>query len=411
VSGTRIEPPIEVRLAAAGLPPLPRTAWLELDLDALAGNLATLRALAGPDVPLRPVVKADAYGHGAVEIARALEAAGADALCVATIDEALELRDAGIGLPLLVLYPIPVTWLEAARANAIDVTAGDEVLLARMLAAATGEALLGVQLEVETGLGRGGFRVAEVADAARRLAAHPGVQLTGLWTHFQAPNDSERTQPQRERFAAALAAIGDAGVVLPARHLAASGTLVGDEVLADDGARPGLAIYGIVPDGLDESDGALTEPGLRPVLSLHARPVRVVDLPAGWGISYGPSFTTDRPSRIATLPIGYGDGWPRSLSNRAEALVRGRRCPIVGTVAMDAIMVDVSDVPGPPVGVDDLFTLIGSQGDERITARDLALVRTTISWEVVTAMSRRLPRVYHSAAGSVSVRFLVQRSG
>lgn len=411
MTGTRIEPPVEVRLAAAGLPPLPRTAWLELDLDALAGNLATLRALAGAGVPLRPVVKADAYGHGGVEIARALEAAGADALCVATIDEALELRDAGIGLPLLVLYPIPVTWLDAARARGIEVTAGDEVLLARLLGASAGETPLGVQLEIETGLGRGGFPVGEVADAARRIAANPGVRLTGLWTHLQAPNDRDRTEPQRERFAAALAAVRDAGVALPARHLAASGTLVGDEVLADDGARPGLAIYGIVPDGLDETDGTTAAPGLRPVLSLHARPVRVVDLPAGWGISYGPSFTTDRPSRIATLPIGYGDGWPRSLSNRAEALVRGRRCPIVGTVAMDAIMVDVSDVPGPPVGVDDLFTLIGSQGEERITARDLAQARTTISWEVVTAMSRRLPRVYHSAAGSLSVRFLVQRSG
>ena len=150
---------------------------------------------------------------------------------------------------------------------------------------------------------------------------------------------------------------------------------------------------------------------LQPVLSLHARPVRVVDLPAGWGISYGPSFTTERPSRIATLPIGYGDGWARSLSNRAEALVRGRRVPIVGTVAMDAIMVDVTDVPGPPVGVDDLFTLIGAQGDQRIGAHDLAQTRTTISWEIVTAMSRRLPRVYHSAAGPLSVRYLVQRSG
>jgi alanine racemase len=411
VTGARIEPPIEVRLAAAGLPPLPRTAWLELDLDALGGNLSTLRALAGEGVPIRPVVKADAYGHGAIEVARALEAAGADALCVATIDEAVELREGDAGLPLLVLYPVPVTWLEIARANAIDVTAGDEVLLARLLAAPTGDVPLGVQLEVESGLGRGGFPVERVAEAARRLASNPGIRLTGLWTHLQAPNDPARTEPQRERFAAAIAAVRDAGVALPGRHLAASGTLVGEEVLADDGARPGLSVYGIVPDGLEEAAGTAASPGLRPVLSLHARPVRVIDLPAGWGISYGPSFTTERPSRIATLPIGYGDGWSRSLSNRAEALVRGRRCPIVGTVAMDAIMVDVTDVPGPPVGVDDLFTLIGSQGDERIDARELAQLSTTISWEVVTAMSRRLPRVYHSAAGSLSVRFLVQRSG
>jgi alanine racemase len=135
----------------------------------------------------------------------------------------------------------------------------------------------------------------------------------------------------------------------------------------------------------------------------------VADLPAGWGISYGPTFTTTRPSRIATLPLGYGDGWSRRLSNNAEALVRGARCPIVGNVAMDAIMVDVTDVPGAPVDVDDVFTLIGQDGAHRITVRDVALARTTIAWEVVAGMARRLPRVYHSAAGPVSVRFLAQR--
>jgi alanine racemase len=412
VTGARIEPPIEVRLAAAGLPPLPRTAWLEIDLDALTGNLATLRARAGTGVPVHPVVKADAYGHGAVAVARTLEAAGADGLCVATIDEALELREAGIGLPILVLYPVPATWLDAARARAIDVTAGDAVLLQRLLAVPAAEGpSLGVQVEVETGLGRGGFPVEDVATVAAQLSAHPATRLTGLWSHLQASADRARTARQVERFEAAIAAVDAAGITLPFRHLASSGMLLGEEVMAYGGTRPGLSLYGIVPDELGEDAGQAAQPGLRPVLSLHARPVRVADLPAGWGISYGPSFSTERPSRIATLPLGYGDGWSRSLSNRAEALVRGRRCPIVGTVAMDAIMVDVTDVPGPPVGVDDLFTLIGSQADQRIDARDLARARTTISWEIVTSMSRRLPRVYHSAAGHLSVRFLVQRSG
>ena len=408
----RIEPPVEVRLAAAGLPPLPRTAWLDIDLDALTGNLATLRALAGPSVPVHPVVKADAYGHGAVEVARVLQGAESDGLCVATVDEALELRDAGIGLPILVLYPVPATWIDEARARGIDVTAGDPVLLQRLLAVpAVGPNPIGVHLEVETGLGRGGFPVEDVASVATQLASNQAARLTGLWSHLQAPADRIRTAGQLERFEAAIAAVRAAGVELPARHLASSGMLLGDEVVAYGGTRPGLSLYGIVPDELAEAAGQSAPPGLRPVLSLHARPVRVADLPAGWGISYGPSFTTERPSRIATLPLGYGDGWSRSLSNRAEALVRGRRCPVVGTVAMDAIMVDVTDVPGPPVGVDDLFTLIGRQGDERIDARDLARARTTISWEVVTSMSRRLPRVYHSAAGHLSVRFLVQRSG
>jgi alanine racemase len=143
---------------------------------------------------------------------------------------------------------------------------------------------------------------------------------------------------------------------------------------------------------------------MRPILALHARPVRVADLPAGTGIGYGPSFTTARQSRIATLPLGYGDGYPRALSNRAQALVRGRRVPLVGNVAMDALMVDVTDVPGPPVDIDDEFVLIGSQGAETIPIEELARLRTTNTWETVTAISRRLPRVYHAAAVPVGIR-------
>ncbi len=141
-------------------------------------------------------------------------------------------------------------------------------------------------------------------------------------------------------------------------------------------------------------------------MALLARPVRVMELQAGWGISYGPTFTTTRPSRIATLPLGYGDGWPRSLSNRAEALVRGVRVPLVGNVAMDAVMADVTDVPGRPVDVDDEFVLIGTQGGETIRAVDVARSRTTNVWEVVTQMSGRLPRVYHAQAVAVGLRTL-----
>jgi alanine racemase len=147
-------------------------------------------------------------------------------------------------------------------------------------------------------------------------------------------------------------------------------------------------------------------------MSLHARPVRVVDLPAGHGVSYGPSFMTTRPSRLATLPLGYADGWPRALSNRAEALVRGRRVPLVGTVAMDAVMADVTDVPGAPVTVDDEFVLLGAQrgenGSDEIDAAELARLRTTIVWEVVSLMAHRLPRVYHAAAAPAGVTTLTE---
>jgi alanine racemase len=407
--------PIERRLSDAGLPPLPRTAWLEIDLDALADNLALLRDLAGPGIPVRPVVKADAYGHGAVPIALALEGSGADGFCVAAIDEALDLRGAGVRGPILVLYPVPAAWVGEAARLGISVAGGDLRALAETARAAAGLAAgrtLGVHLEVETGLGRGGLSGSDLVAAARLVADAPGLVLAGLWTHFQAVEDEAGTAAQVARFDAAAAEIAAAGIALPARHVAASAALMTDDVIAYDGVRPGLAIYGLVPDELEGiADVVPAASRFRPVMSMVARAVRVADLPAGTGISYGPTFRTARPSRIATLPFGYGDGWSRALSNRASALVRGQRVPLVGNVAMDAVMADVTDIAGPPVDLTDEFILIGRSGAERIGVEDVARLRTTNSWEVVTDMSRRLPRVYHAASGPVGLRTLTERKG
>jgi alanine racemase len=399
-------------LAAAGLPALPRTAWLEIDLDAVRHNLGVVRRLAGPAVPVLPVVKADAYGHGAVEVAQALEAAGVEGLCVATFDEAVQLREAAIRVRVIVLYPIPTAWAAEAAHQGIAVAAGDADLLEELLGAVDGPSSgsLDVELEVETGLGRGGFAGDDLVEAARRIETTPGARLAGLWTHLQAVEDAALTNDQLTRFEIATGSLVAAGVPLPVRHVAASAALLDAGVASYDGVRPGISIYGLVPDELALVDVAEEVRGeLRPVMSLYARPVRVRDLPAGWGISYGPTFRTTRPSRIATLPLGYGDGWSRLLSNRAAAIVRGTRVPLVGNVAMDAVMADVTDVPGPPVTVADEFVLLGRSGDERITVADLAHVRTTNSWEVVTGMARRLPRVYHAAAGPVGLRVLTER--
>ena len=414
---------IDTRLAAAGLPPLPRTAWLQIDLDALDGNLAALRTLAGPGVPVHPVVKADAYGHGALPVTRALETAGADGFCVAALDEALLLRAGGVRAPIRVLYPIPAVMAPEAARHRIAVSAGDPRLLDALLAAmgapgtpdagsaATVDQPLLVELQVETGLGRDGFAPTALVAAAEAVIAAPGATLTGLWTHLQASEDRNRTRDQLARFDTAAAALREAGIRVPDRHVAASGGLFTD-VAALDGVRPGLAVYGVVPDELGSDDLAPgTAAAFRPVMSLHARPVRVADLPAGHGISYGPTFTTTRPSRIATLPLGYGDGYTRAYSNRAEALVRGVRAPLVGNVAMDAVMIDVTDVPGEPVTPDDEFVLLGSQGAERISVEDLARTRTTNTWEVMTQMAGRLPRVYHAAAGTVGLRTLTSGEG
>jgi alanine racemase len=414
-----VRAPIEERLRDAGLPPLARLAWLEIDLEALASNLSVVRSVVGPDVRVEPVVKADAYGHGAVPVARALVAAGADGLCVATMDEAVELRDAGVSAPLLVLYPIPVTWLGEAAARGVAVVLGAGEGAAESLAAvraSTSERrpALEVHVEVDTGLGRGGVLPEDVEAAIAAVRSTPGVKLAGVWTHLAAGEDDAQTVEQNRRFASAVSSLSDAvtwggrsGAEVR-RHLSASGGVLGDAVPRWEAVRIGIAVYGLVPDALvPPSSTAAAAAALRPVMAAYARPVRVLELPEGHGVSYGPTYVTTRPSRIATLAFGYADGWRRFLSDRAVALVRGVRVPLVGRVAMDAVMADVTDVPGEPVTERDEFVLIGTQGDERITAHELAAAGGTISYEVVSGMSRRLARVYHAAGSPAGVRTLV----
>ena len=406
---------IEARLARAGLPPLRRTAWIEIDTAALAANLAVLRRMAGDGIAILPVVKADAYGHGMVPVARALADAGADGLCVATLDEAIVLHDSGLGVPLVVLYPIPPTGVVEAAQRGIGIAGGSAGALDDLLgrAGAAGVAdRVSIELEIETGLGRGGVLPEHAVEAARAIIA-AGARLGGVWSHLQEAEVVDLTAAQIARFEDALRRLAAAGVAVPRRHLAASAGILLGTVPRYDAVRPGLAVYGLLPDelaaagiGLDDLLPAAGE--LRPILSLHARPVRVTDLPEGHGVSYGPTWRAPRASRIATLPLGYGDGWPRSLSNRAEVLVRGMRVPVVGNVAMDATMIDVSKVPGRPVDIDDEVVLIGRQGDAEISAAEVARWRTTNSWEVVTAMSARLTRVYDAAAGLTGSRPLAQ---
>jgi alanine racemase len=412
---SRRTPSIESRLAEAGLAPLGRTAWVEIDTAALAANLAVLRRTAGPGVALLPDVKADAYGHGMVPVARTLAAAGADGLCVATLDEAIVLDEAGVGAPLLVLYPVPPSGVGEAARRGIGLAGGTGTALDGLLAAAVAAGLadrLSIELEIETGLGRGGVAPEEAVDAARAILA-TGARIGGVWSHLQEAEVEDLTAAQITRFEDAVGRLAGAGIDVPRRHLAASAGILLGTVPRYDAVRPGLATYGLVPDELAAAGIRLEDllPGareLRPILSLRARPVRVTDLPAGHGVSYGPTWRAPVPSRIATLPLGYGDGWPRSLSNRAEVLVRGQRVPVVGNVAMDATMIDVSLVPGPPVDIDEEVVLIGRQGAAEITAAEVARWRTTNSWEVVTAMSARLTRVYDAPAGLTGSRPLAQ---
>jgi alanine racemase len=390
---------IDERLAAAGLPPLPRRVWAEIDEDALAGNLAAVRELIGPRVELSAVIKADAYGHGLVPAGRVFERAGADRLCVAGIDEATTLRSAGISLPIMILFPISAAEVARAAAERFEIVASDASTTAATLAAwretRPSGAELTVHLEVETGLARGGFKPGAAADAARLITTAPGVRLGTLWSHLARSEDPAATDAQVDLFEAASNAIRDAGMELPPRHLSATGGLFAGRAPLYEGVRIGLGLYGLMPDGFPVGSGQKSAVAkLRPAMAVKCRPVRVEDFPKGTPVSYGGLWTTDRPSRIATLPIGYGDGWVRAYSPGATALVRGVKVRLVGSIAMDAVMADVTEVGD--VGLDDEVVLIGAQEGSEIVTNELARVRTTIPWEIVTSMAYRLPRVYHA---------------
>jgi alanine racemase len=399
------------RLREAGLPPLPRRAWLEIDTEALRGNVAAVRSLLPSATRLAAVVKADGYGHGLEVAARTFEAAGVDVLCVAGLDEAMQLRAAGIGVPLLSLYAIP------ARAAADAARAGIEVVVATMddmtelshawteSAGIRGGAPLRVHLEIETGLGRAGIRPDEIVAFTDRLAATPGIDLVGLWSHLSEPADAAFAAFQAERLGTAAQVLEATGLPIPPMHLAGSGGVYSGNVPPLSMVRIGLALYGELADGLPIGPAvAGAAEALRPAMRLVANAIRVEQVAEGEPIGYGATWRAPGPSVVATLPIGYGDGYERGLSPGAEVLVRGRRVPVVGAVAMDALAVDVTAIDG--IQRDDEFVLLGAQGGDRITVAELARLRTTIRWEVLTSMARRIPRVYDAPAGLVGMRTL-----
>jgi len=364
-------------------------AWIEVDHAAIRANLAALRRLAGTDKQVIAVVKADAYGHGAVPVARTLADAGVERLGVATVGEALELREAGIRLPILVLWAIGGR--EATQVVASDLEAivydGRGVEALESAAAAAGRRA-SVQLKVDTGLGRQGAAPDAALELAARISRSRHLRLAGTFSHLAvAGEDDAYTEVQQLVLARSLDAMRSAGLDPGLVHLAATGGILAGAGSAADAVRPGIGLYGMAP-----AWAAPQDTGLRPALALKALPLRIFDLPAGNAVSYGLRFRAERATRIATLGIGYGDGWPRLHTNNGSVLVRGRRAPVVGTVSMDGITVDLGEIDD--VTYDDEFVLIGEQDGARITADEVAAERRTINYEVTTALRRRLPRLH-----------------
>lgn len=362
-----------------------RPTVLKISTDAVAANARLIRAQVPESVRMMCVVKADAYGHDAVRTAKKLLNAGADAFAVAIVEEAEQLRAAGVECPILILGG----GCDESLRQAVRVGAAQAVYAPEMLDVLQDEAVRSgrralAHLKLDTGMRRIGVGAPEALEALLdRWRACPDVEMAGVFTHFcAADGDPDFTALQNERFRAGLERVRAAGFA-PIAHAAATSALL-DPRYQYDMVRAGIGLYGTGLPGF--------EPALRYGQTLTTRPVRVERVAAGETVGYGRTFTAARDSVIMTLPIGYGDGYPRILSNRASVLVRGRRAPLVGRVCMDMIMADVTDVSGACLS--DEVVLMGAQGAERITPDELAAQAETIPYEIMLGFGPRVPRIH-----------------
>jgi alanine racemase len=366
-------------------PRIGRPTYAAIDAAALRHNFALVRARVAPQVKILAIVKADGYGHGASLVAPIFDACGADWFGVATLDEALELRAAGIRKPILLLAGAWRADVPLLLEHDISVAVLHEEMAVDLAAGANGDRLK-VHLKVDTGMGRIGVLPDELPSLLRRLGSLPALHVEGLFSHFANSDrvDRELSDVQARLFAEALATARAAGFDPPLVHLANSAGSWSRPDVHHTMVRPGLILYGLPP--------AVTPPieDLRPAMRMVTRIIQIKTVPAEVPISYGQTFVTRRPSRIAVIAIGYADGYDRSLSNRGFVLVRGERAPIVGAVCMDLTMVDVTDVAGVQVG--DEVVLWGKQGDGEISATEVGEWQGSVSYEVLTRLGKRVPR-------------------
>jgi alanine racemase len=362
--------------------------WAEIDLGALERNLAHVQREAGEGVEVMLVVKADAYGHGAIPVAWHLLRHGVSCLGVGDSSEALELRAAGITAPILVLGAVVPGEIEDIIRDGVAITvhSGDRVRALRRHVRQSGGRVR-LHLKVDTGMGRLGCAPERALGIAREIRRSRGLVLEGVATHLAAATveGGEQAETQLRRFRRTLAGLAAEGFSPRWRHAYASGALLSKLPRECNLVRPGLAIYGSDPHGRRNTP-------LEPALSWRTQIVFLKDHRRGARIGYGGTWRAPQRSRIATLPVGYNDGYRVALSNRAEVLVRGARCPVVGRVSMDYVCVDVTRVEGARVG--DLVTLIGLDGEQRITVRELAAHAETIPYEILCGLGRRVRRRY-----------------
>ncbi len=366
--------------------------WAEINLSALAHNLGEVRRLVGSDTEIAAVVKANAYGHGLVEAARTFLSAGADRLAVARVEEGLALRAAGIDAEILVMGFSPPFLYDAALEHRLTLTVFDPNL-AEVLSDTAGRRrdTARVHLELDTGMGRLGIPVDR--DVYRRVASIaflPHLEIEGLYTHFANADRADKTHAQQQlvAFVEVVCSLGQDGIDIPLLHAANSAALIDLPESRLNMVRPGIMLYGLYPSA--EVDREQVD--LRPAMTLKAQVGFVKRVPAGFCVSYGSTYTTPAPTVLATVPCGYGDGYSRRLSNRGTVLIHGKRAPVVGRVCMDYIVVDVGHIPDVVVG--DEVVIFGRQGESELHVDEVASLLDTINYEVVCAVSARVPRVY-----------------
>ncbi|MGH7826142.1 MAG: alanine racemase [Candidatus Binatia bacterium] len=361
-----------------------------IDLDALRWNFRQVKEKVGPRVKILSMVKANAYGHGATVVANALAAEGSDAFGVATVEEGIELRQAGIRGPIVVLAGLYVEQVGKFFEYELTPVVHEVENLKRLETAVQKLGrTLEVHLKIDTGMGRLGMLAAEVFSWLPELKKLQAVRIAGVFSHFSHAESvqGDYTQKQLKIFHDIVQRLKSAGVSPSLTHFANSAATITLPAAHFDMVRPGLMLYGVYP-----SPAMASQIALKPVLSWKTRILQLKKIPAGSSISYGQTFVTARPSLIATLPIGYADGYGRLLSNRGEVLIKVSRAPIVGRVCMDLTMIDVTDIGGVQQG--DEVVLLGRQGATEISADEMAAWSNTISYEILTSISARVPRIH-----------------
>jgi alanine racemase len=366
----------------------------EINLGYLRHNLKTVKR-AAETARVFGVLKADAYGHGAPAVARTLERSGIDGFCVALLEEAVELREAGIHVPILVMGGYyGQAWGEVIARGITPViydVAQAEGIAREVRLASSKAKPIGVHFKIDTGMGRLGCELAKTEEVLERVRRVPEVRVTGLMTHLACADDEniDSVRVQLERFDEATSVSQKLGIVPEVRHAANSAALFRCRESRLDWVRPGIALFGVAPRFGDPVD-------LRPAMSIRTEVVSVRELKKDESLGYGWTWRAKRPSRIATIPMGYADGLSRHLSNRGEVLIAGKRAPIVGTVSMDLTMIDVTSHPS--VAVRDEVVILGPQqgplGKDAITATEIAAHTGSIAWDILTSVSRRVPRFY-----------------